>query len=208
MFFRSNRGSAIRRAFLLLAPTLVAAVLVACGGQSNAQKATTALNQGLAAHNADRLDEAAADYRKVLQYDPQNKYAFFDLGVIYHQQGDTVSAENNYRLCLSIDPNFTSALFNLALIRSKAGSNNEAIDLYRKIITLDPKNAAAHLNLGVILVGLGFVDDGNNEIRTAGQLDPKYAQPLAPTPPAGSQNPANAPRTPVPAPAATPTRTP
>ena len=48
--------------------------------KSDADLANEALQQGIAAQNAGRLAEAAADYREVLVHDPNNKYAYFDLG--------------------------------------------------------------------------------------------------------------------------------
>src|SRR4051812_38645298 len=94
----------------LAALTLVAGT--ACGKKPEAQLATDALTRGLQAQQAGRLQDATAAYREVLLHDPRNKYAFFDLGVIDHTQGNLLSAENNYRLALSVDPDFVPALFN------------------------------------------------------------------------------------------------
>src|SRR6266567_1366009 len=140
----------MRRGLVVLALTL----LLSAGclqNKTQAQRASDALNKGLQAHAAGRLDEAAKDYREVLSHDPQNKYAYYDLGVIDQTQNRPAQAENNYRLALSIDPNFPSALFNLAILRADAGSAQEAVDLYRRDIAADPNNARAHLNLGVLL---------------------------------------------------------
>ena len=62
---------------------LLAVVLTvgfSCSKKSEAELANEALQQGIAAQNAGRLAEAAADYREVLVHDPNNKYAYFDLG--------------------------------------------------------------------------------------------------------------------------------
>jgi len=118
---------------------LVALLVGACTkGKSDAEQASAALAAGLKAHAAGRLDEAAADYRKVLVYDPRNKFAYYNLGVIEQARGDGGSAESNYRIALTIDPDFVPALFNLAILRTAQGGGRESIDLYRHVIEIDP----------------------------------------------------------------------
>jgi tetratricopeptide (TPR) repeat protein len=56
---------------------------------------------GIAAQQAGRLPEAAADYRDVLVHDPNNKYAYYDLGTIDKTNGALASAESNYRFALN-----------------------------------------------------------------------------------------------------------
>ncbi|MFN8475267.1 MAG: tetratricopeptide repeat protein [Anaerolineae bacterium] len=156
-----------------------------CQRKSEEQLAQEALDRGLQAYAAGRIDEAAAAYREVLDHDKQNKWAFYNLGVIDQASGRDQAAEYNYRLALNVDPDFPSALFNLAVVRFKAGSTQEAADLYRHLVAVQPNNAAAHLNLGFALIGLGKLDEGNAEIARAVQLDPGLAQP-APIEPTGS----------------------
>lgn len=144
-------------------------------GNSDAEQASAALAAGLKAHAAGRLDEAAADYRKVLLYDPRNKFAYYNLGVIEQARGDGGSAESNYRITLTIDPDFVPALFNLAILRTAQGGGRESIDLYRHVIEIDPSYAAAHLNLGFLLVDNGQVKKGKAELAIAVGLDPSLA---------------------------------
>jgi tetratricopeptide (TPR) repeat protein len=159
---------------------LVAAVAVvlsgACSkGISEAQQASAALSAGLKAHAAGRLEEAAADYRKVLVYDPRSKFAYYNLGVIEQAQGDGESAESNYRIALTIDPDFVPALCNLAIVRTTQGGGRESIDLYRHVIDIDPNSAAAHLNLGFLLVDTGQSEKGKAKLAIAVELDPTLA---------------------------------
>jgi tetratricopeptide (TPR) repeat protein len=157
---------------------LVLAILLsgACSkGKSDADQAATALAAGLKAHAAGRLQEAEADYRKVLIYDPRNKFAYYNLGLIDETQGDAGSAESNYRIALTIDPDFVPALFNLAILRTSADSAREAIDLYKHVIQVDASYAAAHLNLGFLLVDDGQAKKGKAELAIAVGLDPTLA---------------------------------
>jgi tetratricopeptide (TPR) repeat protein len=171
----------MRKAILILATFMVLLSAACLQNKSQAQQASDALNAGLQAHAAGKLDEASKDYHDVLTHDPQNKYAMYNLGVIAQTQGQLGQAENYYRSALAVDPNFSSALFNLAIIRANAGSTQEAIDLYRRAIAADPNNGRAHLNLGILLRATGQSTEGDSEIATALQLDRTLVPPPTPT---------------------------
>jgi tetratricopeptide (TPR) repeat protein len=151
-------------------------LLGACSkGASDADQARAALAAGLKAHQAGHFAEAVADYRKALIYDPRNKFAYYNLGLIDQTEGNSSSAESNYRITLSIDPDFVPALFNLAILRTAKGDAREAVELYRHVIQEDQSYAAAHLNLGFLLIDDGQVKKGKAELATAVQLDPSLA---------------------------------
>jgi tetratricopeptide (TPR) repeat protein len=175
-------GHAFRVAVALPA---ILAVAVACGGSNPTAKASDpagdALARGIAAHNANKLDEAAKDYFEVLANDPKNKFAFYNLGQIARTQNKLAIAEGYYRSALEADPNYGPALFGLGVVRQAFNSVQEAVDLYTKDIAIEPTNAAAHYNLGILLRIQGKTAQGDAEIARAIQLDPKLPQPPAPT---------------------------
>ena len=162
----------------LLACTAVL-LLAACGDTTGPPTPEgQLLNAGLAAQ-ASGHDQTALDYfQQVLKQDPANKYALYDIGLIYQKQGKTAAAEGEYRAALISDPNYVPALFNLAILRTKEAPY-ESIDLYRHIIALQAGYAEAHLNLGYVLRDVGQVTEGNGEIAKALQLKPTLASPTA-----------------------------
>ena len=85
---------------LLILLTAASLAFGPCGGKSDAEKSSDALNKGLEAHLAGRLDEATTDYREALALDPQNKFAYFNLGLIDQTQNRLDAAENNYRVAI------------------------------------------------------------------------------------------------------------
>lgn len=175
-----------RRSFgsALVLPLILA--LAACTGSGAASKpadpAADALARGIAAHNANKLDEATKNYFEVLSSDPKNKFAFYNLGQIARVQSRLAIAEGYYRSSLEQDDNFGPALFGLGAVRQAFNAVQEAIDLYRKDIAVEPNNAAAHYNLGVLLRVQGKTAEADAEIAKALQLDPKLPQPPASTP--------------------------
>ena len=164
-----------------IALALLAFALSACGlvGGSSASPSggTDALQRGLAAHTAGKLDEATTLYFEALSKDPTNKFAFFNLGQIAHTKNNLVVAEAWYRLALDSDKAMASALYNLGLVRQAVGDSIESASLLRRVIALDPSNASAHYNLGVALRSLGQTADANTEFATAQRLDARLVPP-------------------------------
>jgi tetratricopeptide (TPR) repeat protein len=130
------------------------------------------LESALQAHAEGRLDDAVRLYQQVLALDPQNKFAYYNLGLIDQTQGRIDAAAANYTEALAIDPGFEPALFNLAIIRADQGSTDEAIELYRRVLEANADDAGAHLNLGFLLLESGQREEGRLELATAVGLDP------------------------------------
>jgi tetratricopeptide (TPR) repeat protein len=157
-----------------------------------AQQASTLLSSGLAAQIGGRTSEAADDYRKVLQLDPNNFWADYNLGVLDQTGGRPATAEREYRSALAINPDFVPALYNLAIIRS-GSSPREAEDLYRHALALQPTNSSVHLNLGFLLIQEGLKSEGQAELTKAVQLDPSLISRLPPAPPTAAPSPSRKP---------------
>jgi tetratricopeptide (TPR) repeat protein len=158
-------------------------VLTACGGDpepTERQEAEELLQDGLDAHAEGDLEAAENIYLEVIRLDPQNKFAYYNLGVIEHGRGELGEAAARYRTALSIDPDFVSALFNLAIARTELGETNEAIELYERIIEIEPENAPAHLNLGFVLIDAGSKARGRRELQEAVRLDPSLEDRVEP----------------------------
>ena len=168
------------RYFRLMFALPVVLAVAACGGGSAGQPPAAtpdALTRGIAAQNANKMDEATRAYFEVLSNDPKNKFAYTNLGQIARFQNRFAIAEGYYRSALEIDPNFGLALFGLGATRQALNFIQDAIDLYRKDIAVEPNNAAAHYNLGILLRLQGKIAEGDAEIARAIQLDPKLPQP-------------------------------
>ena len=176
-------------AALLLVGLLGSLLLGACGSTvappaKVADPAADALARGIAAHQANRIEDAQKAYFETLSFDPKNKFAFYNLGQIARTADKLAIAEGYYRSALEIDPAYGPALFALGAVRQAFDATAEAIALYRRAIAAEPTNAAAHYNLGILLRLTGKTAEGDAEIARAIQLDPKLPAPPAvkPTP--------------------------
>src|SRR5438094_6883586 len=92
---------------VLAGALLLVAFATACGGAasggSSNETAADALNRGLAAHAAGKLDEAVAAYFTTLSKDPKNQFAYYNLGEIAQRQNRVAAAQAFYGLALEQD---------------------------------------------------------------------------------------------------------
>ncbi len=190
----------VRRRLAVFALLPLALIGLAACGSAPAQQASDLVAQGLKAQLSGDLATAATDYKKAIQLDSGNKFAHYDLGTVYGQQGNKAQADQEYDTVLTIDPNFADALYNLAV--DTANSNPPGAEqLYRKVIALQPGWAAAWLNLGFVLQSEGNLAEATADWAKATSLDPTLASRI-PTP-AASPSPSpsgHAARSPTPAP--------
>lgn len=193
----TGRGSRKSRASALITILLslgLALATLACGDSKNDQeKAGDLLAKGLQAHQEQKLDDAVKIYTRVLELDPNNKFAHYNLGLVDQTQGRPSKAEEHYRAALDLDSAFALALYNLGVLRAQAGATGEADALYRRAIASMPSFAEPHLNLGLLLRDQGRADEANGFLRAAVELNPSFASrvgdiPTTTTTAAGGEN--------------------
>lgn len=135
------------------------------------------IDEGVAAQKAGRTAEAERLYEEVLNNDPTNKLANFNLGVSAQIAGDMEKAEGLYKKSLDADPNFLPALFNLAILQERTDRNEESAQTYRRLLEQYPDNGPAHLNYGFLLTQkLNKPDEAREEFKKAVENDPALAR--------------------------------
>ncbi|MEU9172530.1 tetratricopeptide repeat protein [Streptomyces sp. NPDC048420] len=143
----------------------------AASEERNAQQADTLLQAAIMQQQYQDARGAARTYRRVLEMDPENKVAWYNLGVIAQQDGRTTDARAAYEKSLRIDPKYTSALFNEAVLL-KSSEPERAIALLKRAIATNSQAATAHLQLGQILAEKDRGDEAEDEFRRAVAADP------------------------------------
>jgi Flp pilus assembly protein TadD len=183
------RGVKIRVGAVVLA---VAIAVTGCSSgkhksspSASASQIAKLLQDGIVAENKGQFQDAIAKYQQVVQIDPTNKIAHYDLGVVYQtlKQDDQAAAE--YGRAIALDPKYTSALFNYAVLESNR-NRTHAIDLYRELLTLRPNDPNVHFNLGLVLQANGQKAEGATELDTAFKLDPSLRKRLPSSAPAST----------------------
>jgi TPR repeat/Tetratricopeptide repeat len=94
-------------------------------------------------------DEAIAIYLRVIELEPEHAAAHINLGTLYYNRQDFVSAEKHYRLAIKADPRYALAYFDLGNVLDETSRIEDAIAAYRVAIQLAPTYADAHYNLAL-----------------------------------------------------------
>jgi len=102
-----------------------------------------------------RFDEAATEWRKALELQPDEASAHYNLGLCLFQSGRTADAIAHYARALEISPEYPEAHNNLGGALTSVGRLDEAIPHFQETIRLDPARASAQLNLGTLLLRKG-----------------------------------------------------
>jgi Flp pilus assembly protein TadD len=131
--------------------------------------------QAVAAHQAGRLPEAEALYRRVLEAAPGHPHALHLLGVLTHQLGrhpEAVALINQALAAHGPHPVFHS---NLAAVHLAQGDLAAAEAQARAALRLDPTLADAHNNLGVALRRQERFEEAEGAFRAALRLNPRHS---------------------------------
>jgi len=127
---------------------------------------------GLRHHQAGRLDEAVACYRRVLALRADLPEVHFNLGVALARQGQPDDAAACYRRALELKPDYVAAWSNLGNVLRAQGRLDEAVACYRRVLDHAPNVPHIHYNLGNALKAQGQLDEAVACYRTAIALDP------------------------------------
>ena len=112
---KSGRFAAIPIAVAL--SLALGACTTAAERSASSNKVSDLMIKALNAESGDNPTLATKYFYDVLELEPQNKLAYFNLGVIAQNQENYGAAEANFRIALKIDPNFTLAQKNLAKVQ-------------------------------------------------------------------------------------------
>jgi tetratricopeptide (TPR) repeat protein len=140
------------------------------GATNTATAPADLLNLGVQQGQAGNLDSAKATFEKVLAAEPNNKFAWFNLGFIAQSRNQADAAISNYDKALASDANYKPALYNKA-IALESKDPTASIDIYRRIVSIDNKSSTAYLRLGMLLSQSGDDAGARDAFNAAVQLD-------------------------------------
>jgi tetratricopeptide (TPR) repeat protein len=100
-------------------------------------------------------DEAIRTYLRVLEIEPEHAATHINLGTLYYNRQDFVSAEKHYRAAVAADARYALAYFDLGNVLDETERIQDAVVAYRTAIQLAPTYADAHYNLALAYERLG-----------------------------------------------------
>jgi tetratricopeptide (TPR) repeat protein len=95
------------------------------------------------------LNAAEQLFEQAITTQPDNAIGYYDLGVLYQQEGQRLDALREYRLALGKSSKYVPAIYNKAILYSTTNAPL-AIYFYRTVIALQPNSPTAYLNLGLL----------------------------------------------------------
>jgi tetratricopeptide (TPR) repeat protein len=125
-----------------------------------------------------RMTEAAGEFRRALELDPQYAAAQLNLAFAYDRLGRVEEAIAAYRRGLELDPNSAYAHNNLGVLYDKQGQYDLAIEMFEKALRIEPTNPAAQKNLANARQNRGVIQE--REAQTAAGLKQIEARPKDP----------------------------
>ena len=142
--------------------------------ETNAQ----ALAVGVAHHQAGRLAEAEAVYRRILDAEPNNVDTLHLLGLIVRQSGRLPDGLALIHRALQLQPTFIDARVNLTNILRQAGRSAEAVREGRRVVALEPARAETWHDLGADRCARSSADHASTiaMLHRAVRLDPSVAE--------------------------------
>ena len=90
-------------------------------------------------------------YRALIERDPANAEAFYNLGVALKQLDEFADAESHLRKACELDPALPEAPFTLGVVLWQTGRPSDALAEFRAAIARKPDYGQAHYMLGTIL---------------------------------------------------------
>ena len=89
--------------------------------------------------NSNDTSAAIAEFRKVVEIDPQNGYAWCEMSAVLNS-ADPLGAENAARQAIRFRPTYSRGYLTLGAALQKQDRLDEAVDAYQQSLQLDPGN--------------------------------------------------------------------
>ncbi len=137
--------------------------------------ASKLLNEALEHHQAGRLPEAEAGYRRVLDAQPDNADALYLCGVLNLQRGDAAAALDLFTRAIERNPRQPDYQNMCGEAHRMRGEFPEAIRHYEQAIAARPAFAGALLNLGNALQETGRLAEAARRYEMALEIEPNLA---------------------------------
>jgi tetratricopeptide (TPR) repeat protein len=128
------------------------------------QSARVYLVRGKQALEAERYEDAAAEFRKAIAANPQSVPAHVNLGATLTQLGDLKGAAEEFEKTLVIDPNNTNAHYNLAYLLANENNHERAVAHLQAVVAINPNDLGARSLLVQELYKAGRCQEGEDSL--------------------------------------------
>jgi len=99
-------------------------------------------------------DESINFFKRIIELDPENYRAHYNLGIAYFNLNHFEQALKSYKIALSIKPDHKHVYYNIGLLHEKAENLENAIEAYEKALEIDPNYIYAMHSLKAVRLNL------------------------------------------------------
>jgi tetratricopeptide (TPR) repeat protein len=115
---------------------------------------------------------ALEKFTDVVNHNPNNWAATFDLALTYYKMGNLPEAEKYFLEAIRINPHKPDEHFYLGMTRFKSGRTEEAIASVRQALAINPTGFAYHFALGMMLKTRGDLRGALREFKAELAINP------------------------------------
>ena len=133
---------------------------------------TERFNRAVELQRQGALKEAAAEYKALLDANPNYVEALANLGSVLSRLGRYEESVDAYEQALKLAPQLTPLLLNLGIAHHRAGQFEKAVEVFQRVLEKDPAALQALQLLGISLVELGRDNEALPHLERAAQISP------------------------------------
>ncbi|HXA16285.1 MAG TPA: tetratricopeptide repeat protein [Thermoanaerobaculia bacterium] len=161
-----------------LGPAMIVLAILApaARAQDLPEVARSLMEEADRARESNRIDDAIAKYRRVIDVAPTLASAYANLGALYFKQGKVAEAYDTFVRGVASAPSDRTLLSNAAAAAQQLGKSADALKYVDDAIAKTPRDAALHSLRSTILRSLNRNDDALAAITRATQLAPDDAK--------------------------------
>lgn len=155
--------------------TGVVVLAVIFGARAMTERASDSTDVPSVMGNAEFDEARAQELQTLVEQDPQNLDALFELGEMNFQAGHNQEAIDWFSKLVEIDPTDTHALTDIGTAYFNLGQASEAKVWWQKVLDVDPNDVQAHYNMGFVYANAEPRDlnAAIEEWKTVIELDPE-----------------------------------
>jgi tetratricopeptide (TPR) repeat protein len=124
---------------------------------------------------AGQYDKAIEAARKIIEFNPGNELAFFNLGIMFLKLKRYDEAVGAFKDALALKPGYASALYNIGYSYSLAKKYKEAVEGFQKYVEFMPEDPVGWLNIGVAYMMIKNFEAALEPLRKSIELKPDNA---------------------------------
>jgi tetratricopeptide (TPR) repeat protein len=133
------------------------------------------LSEAVALHNHRQFDAAIAKYQQVLQENPNDVTALYELGYSYFEKGDYMkSLRTAYNGAQYKSQELAGFYLLMGNNLDKLDEPENAIKVYKTGMKLFPANGLFHFNLAITYLNIEKSDDAKKSLKRAAELEPEH----------------------------------